>query len=63
LLVNQKKGSYFSDIKWVYNSEPNKLIKKTNIQEIKAKILSSTRVLSVIEEEAIKNMDKKGTDL
>jgi len=55
LLRLKSEGKYFSDIKWAWNSKIDSLIKPTKTGDLKTKILSSTRILSVIEEEALKN--------
>ena len=51
----KSEGKYFSDIKWALNSKIDNLIKPTKTGDLKTKILSSTSILSVIEEEALKN--------
>lgn len=52
-LLKVHEDSYFSDIKWVWNTEiPIK--GKRIIAEMKTKILSSSRVLKAIEAEALK---------
>lgn len=52
-LLKVHEDSYFSDIKWVWNTEiPIK--GKRIIAEMKTKILSSSRVLKAIETEALK---------
>jgi len=54
LLRLQSEGKYFSDIKWALNSKIDNMVKPLNTENIKTKILSSTRILSMIEDEALK---------
>lgn len=46
----KSEGKYFSDIKWALNSKIDNSIKPNKTGDLKTKILSSTRILSVIEE-------------
>jgi hypothetical protein len=63
LLRLQSEGKYFSDINWAWNSKIENMVKPVNSENIKTKILSSSRVLSVIEAEAQKMVDKKASSL
>lgn len=58
LLGIQEKGSYFSDIKWVMKTDLS-FNKKRSDENIKTKILSSTRVLRAIDEEALRRVENK----
>ena len=63
LLKMQKQGTYFSDIKWALSTKTQSIVKLSKASDIKTKILSSTRILSIIDELASKNMEKKATSL
>jgi len=55
LLKMEKQGTYFSDIKWALNTKTQSIVKLSKAGDIKTKILSSTRILSTIDELALKN--------
>lgn len=63
LLKMEKKGKYFSDIKWALNTKTQSIVKLSKASDIKTKILSSTRILSTIDDLALKNTEKKATSL
>ena len=57
LLKMREKSTYFSDIKWALND--GRQMKSRDAAELKAKILSSARVLETIDQEALARLESK----
>lgn len=53
----REKSTYFSDIKWALND--GRQMKSRDAAELKAKILSSARVLETIDQEALARLESK----